>query len=94
MKPKKHIHKYHHVDTVNGKLWACAQPECSHHMPKHYEPLLIGKASICWTCEGLFRLNAENMKHDKPICEACSLGDSSDTNIESIITSIAKELGK
>lgn len=71
---KKHIHKYHHVDTIQGKLWACALPGCNHHMPIHYENLLIGKFSICWACNEKLILDEEVMKSDKPECINCRTG--------------------
>ncbi len=71
---KRHVHKYYHADLLYGKLWACALPDCQHHMPVHYEGLLNGKDSICWQCNGRFKLNEQNMKIDRPICESCRLG--------------------
>jgi len=71
---KRHVHKYYHADLIFGKLWACALENCSHHMPVHYEGLLNGKASICWSCSNSFKLNSENMKNDRPTCESCKLG--------------------
>jgi hypothetical protein len=69
---KKHIHKYHRLQLQFDKLWVCARPDCTHYMPKHMEQMLIGKASICWSCGGDLILDAETMKLDRPICFACA----------------------
>lgn len=72
-KSKRHTHKYHQVVLpVMGKVWACALPECTHHMPPHYAPLVEGKNSLCWKCNGPMVLHAENMEQEKPICDDCS----------------------
>lgn len=72
---KKHIHKYHKVETDAGALWACALPDCNHFMPSHYAKLLPGKGSICWSCDDLFVLDGQNMLESKPRCNECRLGD-------------------
>lgn len=53
-------------------LWACALPTCHHHMPKHYENSIPGKASLCWGCGEQMTLDLENMKLDQPICFTCA----------------------
>ena len=68
---KKHIHKYHRVDTDAGSIWACGLPDCNHFMPAHYTRLLPGKSSICWECGELLILTEQNMKHKQPICPDC-----------------------
>lgn len=71
-KSKRHIHKYHQVQLGPGnKVWACALPDCQHHMPPHYSKLVEGKMSYCWGCDELIILNPVNMKMDKPLCESC-----------------------
>jgi hypothetical protein len=72
MAASKHVHKYHHIFPGNGpKLWSCALPGCSHHMPRHYENTLVGKFSICWGCNKQFILDESSMEMDKPICSNC-----------------------
>lgn len=70
---KHKIHKYYHAEMKNygGKLWTCALPDCSHHMPLHYENTLIGKLTICWNCEEPTILDYENMQEDMPRCQKC-----------------------
>lgn len=68
---KRHIHKYHKV-RVNGiEVWACALPDCNHHMPKHYEDMIPGKSSICWSCGEQMILDSDNMRLEKPSCFSC-----------------------
>lgn len=71
---KKHVHKYHKLELAGQKVWCCALPDCSHHMPKHYENAVIGKYSICWNCDKEFRLTPENMTDDMPTCDNCKSG--------------------
>lgn len=78
---KRHTHKYYHAQLPFGHVWACALPDCQHHMPNHYESLLLGKSSICWECGNTFKLNGENMKQDKPICEGCKIGISDEIDL-------------
>lgn len=68
---KKHIHKYHKVEVNFVEVWACALPTCNHHMPKHYENMMPGKATICWDCGEATLLDPVNMKLTKPTCSDC-----------------------
>lgn len=45
--------------------------DCNHYMPPHMEDMLIGRASICWTCGEKFPLDDESMKDDMPSCFGC-----------------------
>ncbi len=72
---KKHIHKYHKVDTEAGPLWACGLGDCNHFMPSHYAKLLPGKTSICWGCGELFTLDPISMERSKPMCGDCQFGE-------------------
>lgn len=78
---KKHTHKYHKVLVSGVKLFACGFPDCSHHMPKHYESLLIGKASYCWKCGNRMLLDKDNMRYDFPWCLECKFGDEQGSNL-------------
>jgi hypothetical protein len=78
VKSKRHIHKYHKVNAAFVKLWACALPDCNHHMPKHLEEFVLGKASICWNCDAQMVIDEESYKMDKPFCINCLHPASSD----------------
>ncbi len=79
---KKHIHKYHKINFFNGKVWACALPDCSHYMPNHLVDMVPGKQSICWHCGESFIMDAHNMVDDRPVCAKCSAG----TNVRDALT--------
>ena len=70
-KGKRHTHKYYKAKSNYQRIWACALPDCNHHMPPHYETLVHGKATICWKCDGPMVLDAEALAMDKPICPDC-----------------------
>lgn len=67
-------HKYHYVDGV----WACALPDCTHFMPLNVEKQVNGKSSYCWSCNAEMTLNPSNMKENRPRCDNCTLGISSE----------------
>lgn len=68
---KKHIHMYEKRTNKFVSLWMCADPLCTHHVPKHLEITLDGRASLCNECREPIVLDEENMKLDKPICSNC-----------------------
>jgi hypothetical protein len=72
-KAKRHTHKYYKSRPYKGGeyLWTCALPTCSHHMPKHMEHTLHGKATICWGCDEAMILDERAWKLDKPLCTDC-----------------------
>lgn len=72
MPAKKHTHKYHKVSLNGQDVWACALPDCTHYMPKHMEFAVIGKKSICWSCDLEFILTGALMNQDNPKCRDCS----------------------
>lgn len=79
MRSKRHIHKYYKAPYGVGRfVWACALPDCLHHMPPHMEKMVNGKASICWECNNGMTMNPDNMKLTRPICESCRLGIKTD----------------
>lgn len=81
---KKHVHKYHRV-MVNGvKVFACGEPDCNHHMPKHYEDMLKGKNTYCWKCGEVFKLDSISMGFDFPWCIDCRIGLVSGGNDDSL----------
>ena len=71
VKGKRHIHKYYKARVLGEKLWACAIPTCSHHMPPHYNSLMPGKATICWKCDEAMILDPDALNMDKPMCMEC-----------------------
>lgn len=71
MAGKKHVHKYHSVQTTLRKIWCCALPDCTHYMPPHMNAVLIGKTSYCWECNAEMLLDEDNMKEDMPRCDKC-----------------------
>lgn len=73
-KSKRHTHKYHKVQVQGHTVWACAAPDCNHHMPEHYVHLVKGKYSYCWSCGEQFILDDKSMNEDKPHCVACRTG--------------------
>lgn len=83
-KSKRHIHKYHKVLAGAVKVWACALPDCNHHMPPHYANMVEGKSSYCWNCGNQMILDSENMKDDKPICIGCKTGVNDDITPEMV----------
>jgi hypothetical protein len=80
---KKHIHKYFKVILGYVKVWRCAIADCNHYMPKHLENMVEGRASICWECDEVMKLNPLNMETDRPVCEFCRTG----TNREEVLLS-------
>lgn len=80
---KREVHKYYRVAISPGNyLWTCANTDCNHHMPNHYERMLLNKAFICWQCgeHGIIReehlkgkpeyfIKETNSVH--PICDSC-----------------------
>ena len=74
----KHIHKYARV-VMNGSLyWRCADPLCSHYMPKKQEALIEGRASICHECGGVMIMEGEALTMNKPICPDCQNKENTD----------------
>ena len=67
----KHIHKYMLVTLSYAQVWRCGHPMCAHHMPKHMEKLVIGRASVCWQCLTPFALDEKAMKEEFPRCQDC-----------------------
>lgn len=94
-KAKRHTHKYHKVEAVGIKIWACALPDCNHHMPPHYKNTLPGKATICWECDEDTVLDTVNMRMDKPKCPNCyGLNDINSFLESKDAITLADKLGK
>jgi len=77
MPGKKHTHKYEYTDMGYQMLWACALPDCPHHLPKWMEKRILRAASICWKCGEEFILDeystrtAIQERNGLPICQEC-----------------------
>lgn len=71
MPRKNHPHKYIRRDVGNGKVWACALPDCNHFMPPHLNSLLEGRSAICWGCEEKFTLDSTSLMEGMPRCDDC-----------------------
>jgi hypothetical protein len=71
MKKRDHpIHKYKRVDLATTKdksylVFRCVL-NCSHYI---LAPLIIGKESLCWSCEKPFSIKSKEVV--KPKCENC-----------------------
>ena len=85
----KHVHKYYKAKLSFGTVWACARPNCTHHMPQHMTDLLPGKNTQCWNCECNTVMDSRTMVMEKPLCEDC---DPNTFDIEKT-TDILTELG-
>jgi formylmethanofuran dehydrogenase subunit E len=70
---KKHTHKYEFRRGKYLQVWTCANPDCSHYMPKHLADIQMeGRKSICWDCGSEFVLDSESLKMDRPVCIQCA----------------------
>lgn len=90
-KAKRHTHKYFKAREFPKSpsfLWACALPDCNHHMPKHMESMLPGKYTMCWKCGETTIMDERTMKMDKPLCDDCD----PETSIENTVNALT-ELG-
>lgn len=78
---KKHIHKYMRQALRHITVWRCALPQCSHFMPPHFNDLIIGRASICWSCGNTFTLDESAMADDMPTCINCRQSSNEEVNV-------------
>jgi hypothetical protein len=94
-RPPKHVHKYVKVSSKFSFIWKCADPMCKHFVYGAQEYIVIGRASICWSCDNLFTLTNEAMKDETPRCDECRAGDISideNMDIDDIIAQTRKKL--
>lgn len=93
MAGKKHVHKYYRLDMMGTKVWACALPNCSHYMPKHLEPSIANRLSVCWQCESDSMLMGPlQLERVKPICEKC-MGIDEEPEISPALMELMKQKG-
>lgn len=77
MSAVKHTHKYvRRNNGVNKEVWvmACALPTCPHYVymkSKLSAPQLVGKVSVCNSCNDEFILDRHSLRLSKPTCKNC-----------------------
>lgn len=66
-------HKYFQTQfKQSGTLiFRCGLANCPHFV---YEPLILGRISICWRCGNEFVLTKRSLRSKKLHCEECSRG--------------------
>lgn len=67
----KHTHKYIKVSGKHSSIWSCAHPDCNHFIWHSQEMILIGRSSICWSCDNKFPLDEDALKEEMPLCFKC-----------------------
>ena len=78
-KNKRHTHKYHRINIAGDMLWACALPDCYHYMPRHMNNMVIGKKSICWSCNNDLVMDTRSMQSNMPQCLDCETGTTAES---------------
>lgn len=70
MKAHDGPHKYIQAKFKTGTLiFKCGIPGCPHFV---YEPLIVGRISICWRCDGVFVITGRSVRSKKLHCEGCT----------------------
>jgi len=65
-------HKYKQAVFKSGTIiYRCGLTNCPHFT---YEPLMVGKLSICWRCSNIFIITKRSLRSKKLHCEACTRG--------------------
>jgi hypothetical protein len=64
----------HQLLLVDKKTWKCIRENCSFFVHLGLAHILIGKAAICWNCEGVFTIAQWSLNDEKPICDECRSG--------------------
>lgn len=67
------VHKYYRTEFSNSgtTIYRCGLPGCPHFV---YEPLVIGRFSVCWRCGNDFIINKKTIRNRKLHCEECTKG--------------------
>lgn len=74
-----HVHKYRRMNIArkgNPEYWVmqCGLPNCNHYVPmqsKLSAPNMIGKVSLCNSCNAEFEFSKRSQRQAKPTCEDC-----------------------
>lgn len=63
-------HKYERVKWGKKEtpVYRCVLPDCPHYL---HPPMMIGKVSLCWSCERAFIINKDKLRRKRPKCDAC-----------------------
>jgi len=65
-------HKYKQAVFKSGTtIYRCGLTNCPHFI---YEPLMIGKLSVCWRCNSIFIITRRSLRSKRLHCEACTRG--------------------
>jgi hypothetical protein len=104
-KSKRHNHHYYRAELMPGHIvWTCGAGDCTHHMPPHYESLLLHKNYYCFSCNKVARILQHHLNHDPlyfmehdtnvlqshPICYDCAHGIVADDDTDSIVDTYLK----
>lgn len=70
---KHPIHKYFQTEFERSgiKIFRCGLLNCTHFV---YEPLIVGRLSICWRCSSHFVITKKTLRAKKFHCEDCTRG--------------------
>jgi hypothetical protein len=78
MKRKVHEgpHKYIKARFTKSRsiIFKCGLQGCTHFI---YEPLIIGRESVCWVCNEIFEVIRKSIRNKKLHCEDCTRGKKS-----------------
>lgn len=76
-------HKYFKsvFKTSGTIIYRCGKTGCPHFV---YEPLIIGRLSICWRCGDTFEIMRKSIRNKKMHCEDCTRGRGKETEIKKL----------
>ena len=60
-----------HEGTSGTTIYKCGFQGCTHFV---YEPLIIGRESVCWHCGEIFEIVRKTIRNKKLHCEDCTRG--------------------
>lgn len=70
-KKDKHIHKLFRVNGKHNKMFKCAFPDCVFLLHPGQFEILIGRYSLCHSCNNKFVITEQSLDEDMPICDDC-----------------------
>lgn len=68
----------HLLQLINHKTWRCMLEGCAFFVHTGLAHILIGKTIVCWNCEDKFIASELALEEEKPRCDDCRIGMSSD----------------